>query len=447
MSFTLKDFLHLEVSPALGCTEPVAVALAAAAAAGLIQNKAPDHIRVRVDGNVFKNGLAVIIPGTGGRRGLDLAAALGALAGDASQSMQVLEGMSEIQVTEAVDLVSANRVDVDLDPDQLKLFIQAEVTAGKDTAQAVIQGAHDSIVFLGLNGREITDNPLLSEKQDSGSATAHHDVLHLEAWLQEQSLSSLLRLLKHVDAQDLAFLRQGVDMNRKLAEFGLENASGLGVGKALAELAADNVLHKDMLLEAKIWTAAAADARMAGAGLPAMSSAGSGNNGLTAILPIWAAKEYLDCPEDSLLKAIGLSHLITAYIKTYTGRLSAVCSCSLAAGAGSAAGLAYALDGDEECITRAVNNVIEDLGGVLCDGAKTGCALKLATAAGSAVQAALLARRGVGAVPVEGILGQTPEQSIAHLGRLCREGMTQTGTTILDIMLGKRKTGKNCFFS
>ncbi|MFP4285577.1 MAG: L-serine ammonia-lyase, iron-sulfur-dependent, subunit alpha, partial [Desulfovermiculus sp.] len=183
------------------------------------------------------------------------------------------------------------------------------------------------------------------------------------------------------------------------------------------------------------------DARMAGAGLPAMSSAGSGNNGLTAILPIWAAGQFLDCPEEILLQAIGLSHLVTAYIKTYTGRLSAVCSCSLAAGAGSAAGLAYALGGDKQCITRAINNVIEDLGGVLCDGAKTGCALKLATAAGSAVQAALLAQRGVGAVPVEGILGLTPEQSIAHLGQLCREGMTQTGATILDIMLGKRKSG------
>jgi L-cysteine desulfidase len=213
------------------------------------------------------------------------------------------------------------------------------------------------------------------------------------------------------------------------------------VGKALADMAEEKTLNKDMLLAAKIMTAAAADARMAGAGLPAMSSAGSGNNGLTAILPIWAAGQFLDCSEETLLRAIGLSHLVTAYIKTYTGRLSAVCSCSLAAGAGSAAGLAYALNGDEQCITRAINNVIEDLGGVLCDGAKTGCALKLATAAGSAVQAALLAHRGVGAVPVEGILGLTPEQSIAHLGRLCREGMTQTGATILDIMLGKRKNG------
>ncbi len=443
MNFTFKDFLALEVSPALGCTEPVAVALAAAAAAGLLPTRSPDRIRIKVDGNVFKNGLAVMIPGTDGRRGLDLAAALGAVAGDAGRSMQVLEGLSPEQVEQAADLVSSNRVEVDLDPDQQGLFIQAEVTAGRDTARALIQDAHDSIVDLQLNNLKVSDSVLLADNQDLNTLPAHHGVGQLEAWLKEQSLSSLLDLVNQIDDQDLSFLRQGVDMNRKLAEFGLKHAPGLGVGKALADLAENNVLHKDMLLKAKIWTAAAADARMAGADLPAMSSAGSGNNGLTAILPIWAAGEFLDCSETILLKAIGLSHLVTAYIKTHTGRLSAVCSCSLAAGAGSAAGLAYALGGDIHCLTRAINNVIEDLGGVLCDGAKTGCALKLATAAGSAVQAALLASRNVGAVPVEGILGQSPEQSIAHLGRLCREGMPQTGATILDIMLGKRKSGSS----
>jgi L-cysteine desulfidase len=441
MSFTFQDFLALEVSPALGCTEPVAVALAAAAAAGILPSRFPEHIRICVDGNVFKNGLAVMIPGTGGRRGLDLAAALGAVAGDAHRGMQVLQGLTQHDVDRAANLLSTERVVVDLDPTQHGLFIQAEIIIGDHTARAIIQGAHDSIVSLSLNGRKITDSLLLADTSEAEFSTAHHDVRHLEAWLHEQSLSSLLCLLNQANEEDLAFLRQGVDMNIQWAEYGLQYASGLGVGKALSNLAEENVLAKDMILSAKIWTAAAADARMAGADLPAMSSAGSGNNGLTAILPIWAAGQFVDCPEEKLLRAIGLSHLVTAYIKTYTGRLSAVCSCSLAAGAGSAAGLAFALDGNEQCITRAINNIIEDLGGVLCDGAKTGCALKLATAAGAAVQAALLAHQGVGAVPVEGILGQTPEQSIAHLGRLCREGMIQTGATILDIMLGKRNSG------
>lgn len=437
MSFRFKDFLHLEVSPALGCTEPVAVALATAAAASLMPGSSPDHIHILVDGNVFKNGLAVMIPGTDGRRGLDLAAALGSVAGDPTRAMQVLDGITREQVELAAGLVQSGRVQVDLNPGQDGLYIRADVTTQTDTAQALIQGAHDSIVSLRLNDQEISDSPLLAEQKNSGA----QDVFHLETWLKGQTLSGLLALMDQADTEDLAFVRKGVSMNLELAEYGLSHGPGLGVGKALADLAQEGFFCRDMAFAAKIMTAAAADARMAGVSLPAMSSAGSGNNGLTAILPIWTAGEFLDCSETTLLKAIGLSHLVTAYIKTHTGRLSAVCSCSLAAGAGSAAGLAYALSGNEQCINRAINNVIEDLGGVLCDGAKTGCALKLATAAGSAVQAALLAQRGLGAVPVEGILGLTPEQSIAHLGRLCREGMTQTGATILDIMLDKRRSG------
>lgn len=434
MAYTLSEFLQAEVRPALGCTEPVAVALAAAAASEQLPVRPPARIRVTVDGNVFKNGLAVLIPGTDGRRGLDLAAAMGAVAGDAGRSMQVLEGVSREQVEQAAALVQTGQVAVEMLPDTRGLFIQVEIAAGGETSQAVIQGAHDCIVSLHHNERPVTESPLLSVGKDHPGG---HDVRQVEQWLKEQTLAALLGLAEQATDAELAFVRQGVEMNQRLAEYGLAHGCGLGVGQALEGMAQNGVLQRDMLLAAKIVTAAAADARMAGVGLPAMSSAGSGNNGLTAILPIWAAGAFLDCLDSTLLKAIALSHLVTAYIKTYTGRLSAVCSCSLAAGAGSAAGLAYALGGDVAGMTRAINNVIEDLGGVLCDGAKTGCALKLATAAGAAVQAALLAQRGVGAVAVEGILGNSPEQSVAHLGRICREGMEQTGSTILDIMMGK----------
>ena len=436
MSYTFTDFLHLEVSPALGCTEPVAVALAASAAAHLVPQEPVHHLQVWVDGNVFKNGLAVIIPGTKGLKGLDLAAALGALGGDPGQGMQVLEGISAMSLQQAVDLVRSGKVRADLDPRAQGLSIRARVESASQSAEAWIQGAHDAIVGLWRNEKAITDHPLLTDRSKAGG----HDVLHLEQWLQKQSLDTLLHMLDQIDEQDLARLRQGVDMNHQLALYGLTHAPGLGVGRALSDLADEQVLCRDMLLEAKIMTAAAADARMAGINLPAMSSAGSGNNGLTAILPIWAVREYVQCSESTLLQGIGLSHLITAFIKTHTGRLSAVCSCSLAAGAGSAAGLAFILSRDPGVIAQAVNNVIEDLGGVLCDGAKTGCALKLATAAGSAIQAALLATRQVTAPVQDGILGQTLDQSVANLGRLCRQGMADTGSSILNIMLDKTRS-------
>ena len=432
MDFTIKDLLRVEVSPALGCTEPVAVALAASAAASLLPDRGITSLDVQVDPNVFKNGLAVIIPGTEGLRGLDLAAALGALGGKPENRMQVLDTVTPELVDRARALLNTRSINVFLDPDAHGLSIRARVATRTDKAEAVVQGAHDAITALVLNGQSVHDHPLLSTSQGSGK-----DVLALENWLRAQSLDHLYGLLQGLDEEDLAFLKQGVEMNLRLAEFGLAHGSGLGVGRALSSLAEQGPLQADMILRAKILTAAAADARMAGAPLPAMSSAGSGNNGLTSILPVWAAAQSGSCRERTALEAIALSHIITAAIKTHTGKLSAVCSCSLAAGAGSAAGIVHMHGGTIQEIAGAIGNLVEDLGGVICDGAKGGCALKLATAAGSAVQAALLALHGVAAPAVEGILGHTPDQTMVNLGRLCREGMGSTGRTILNILLDK----------
>jgi L-cysteine desulfidase len=434
MSFTIKDILRLEVRPALGCTEPVAVALASAAAASLLKDRDITGIQVWVDPNVFKNGLAVIIPGTRGLRGLDLAAALGALGGDPEHRMQVLDTVTESTVDRALRLIKDGSVRVFLDENRSGLFVKAGITASSQQAEAVVQGAHDTITELSLDGTACLDNPLLSTAQSAGG-----DVVALESWLRTRSLAELHALMQDLDGEDLKFLKQGVDMNLRLADCGLNDISGLGVGRTLSTLADQGRLQPDMVLKAKILTAAAADARMAGAPLPAMSSAGSGNNGLTTILPVWAVAQALSIQERKALEAIALSHIVTAAIKTHTGKLSAVCSCSLAAGAGAAAGIVHMQDGTLEAMAGAIGNLVEDLGGVICDGAKGGCALKLATAAGSAVQAALLALHGVSAPALEGILGPTPDQTLVNLGRLCREGMTTTGRTILDILLEKNR--------
>ena len=177
--------------------------------------------------------------------------------------------------------------------------------------------------------------------------------------------------------------------------------------------------------------------RMAGVKLPAMSSAGSGNHGLTAVLPIWAVKDYVECDPDTVIEAICLSHILTAYVKAQTGRLSAVCGCSVAAGAGATAGITYLLGGDMAHISGAIKNLTEDLAGVICDGAKAGCSLKLSTAAGTAVQAALFSLQGVFVKPTDGIIGQSPEQTMQNIGTLSTEGMIETDRTILNIMLNK----------
>jgi L-cysteine desulfidase len=209
------------------------------------------------------------------------------------------------------------------------------------------------------------------------------------------------------------------------------------VGRALERLARQRLIRRDMILAARILTSSAADARMAGARLPAMSSAGSGNHGLTAILPIWAVKDYVDCEPCEVLRAIALSHIVTGFIKAYTGRLSALCGCSIAAGAGATAGIAYLLGGDASHIAGAITNLMGDLAGVICDGAKAGCALKLSTAAGTAVQAALFALQGVTVNPTDGIVDCTPEKTMQNVGTLSTQGMIATDRTILQIMMAK----------
>ena len=224
----------------------------------------------------------------------------------------------------------------------------------------------------------------------------------------------------------------------RLAEFGLKHGCGLGIGKALDRLVRQRLMEKDMVLAARILTSAASDARMAGVKMPAMSSAGSGNHGLTAILPIWAVKDYLECDRRTALEAICLSHIITAFVKAYTGRLSAVCGCSIAAGAGASAGIVYLLGGTLHHVAGAIKNLTEDLAGVICDGAKAGCSLKLATAAGTSVQAALFALHGVQVHHTDGIIEVSPEKTMQNIGMLSTEGMIQTERTVLRIMMEKQ---------
>ena len=264
----------------------------------------------------------------------------------------------------------------------------------------------------------------------------------LEEWLRGLSLNQIYDLVDELDEQDLAFLQEGVVHNLRLAEYGLKYGSGLGIGKAIDRLIKQKVMVNDMATSARRLTSAAADARMGGAKLPAMSSAGSGNHGLTAILPIWAAKDFVDVDRKTALKAIGLSHIITAYVKAHTGRLSAVCGCSVAAGAGATAGITYLVGGDVKHMAGAIKNIVEDLAGVICDGAKAGCALKLNTAAGAAVQAALFSLQGINVKDTDGIVGISPENTVQNMGKLSHQGMVETDKTILKIMLEKQEARK-----
>lgn len=434
MGFTLKDILRLQVAPALGCTEPVAVALAAAAAACLIEERPVESIEVWVDPNIYKNGMAVTIPGSNNLSGLDKAAALGAFGGDPKLGLEVLAAVPEQALDHIVEFCLDPSVPVHLLENVRGICVRVRITACGRQAEAEIRDFHDQITRLALDGKDLNTHPLLSSILHDNEP----DRIKVEEWIKGLTLDDLLELVDQLDDEDRKFLKEGVTVNMRLAEHGLKHGPGLGVGRAFEQLINQNLIGRDMVLAARMLASAAADARMAGVNLPAMSSAGSGNHGLTAILPIWAVKDYVPACEDVVVEALALSHMITACVKAHTGRLSAVCGCSVAAGAGAAAGVAYLLGGSTHQIAGAITNLIEDLAGVICDGAKPGCALKLATAAGTAVQAALFALQGVRVQASDGITGVSPEKTMQNIGILCREGMIETDRTILKIMIEKK---------
>ncbi|TKB09892.1 serine dehydratase subunit alpha family protein [Desulforhopalus sp. IMCC35007] len=439
MRFTVKDILEMEVTLALGCTEPVAIALGAAAAATLLPEREFDSIEIWIDPNIYKNAMAVTIPGTGGLQGLDTAAALGAYGGDPKRDLEVLESVDEVIIAKAQQLLAAKKVKVNL-REEVGLHVRTRIIAGTNSAESLIIDLHNNIVSLSLNGVQVTDSPLLaSVKGKNGKRT----LAELEEWLRELTLDEILELTNTLDEDDLNFLQIGVNHNLALAEYGLQHGSGLGIGKAIDRLIKQKLMVKDMSSSAKRLTSAAADARMGGVKLPAMSSAGSGNHGLTAILPIWAIKDFIDHDRQTVLRAIGLSHIVTAYVKAHTGRLSAVCGCSVAAGAGATAGITYLVGGDVHHMEGAIKNILEDLAGVICDGAKAGCAIKLNTAAGAAVQAALFSLHGVNVKDTDGIIGDSTRKTIQNMGELSHDGMVATDKTILKIMLEKQMTREN----
>ncbi len=432
--FRVKDVLKTEVAPALGCTEPVAIALAAAAAATLIPEQTIDALDIWVDPNIYKNGIAVAIPGTQGLNGLDLAAALGALGGDPSLRLEVLATVEDDTVARALKLLEQRKVSVKLLQDRTSLYVKAVIRSADHASEAIIEGLHDNIVSLKLDGQPVVNAKLLSDMETGDGKSK---LLMVEAWLKQLSLADLVALLDDLDAEDYAFLDEGIQFNMRLADYGLKHGSGLGIGKTMDRLVRQRMISRDMIVTARILTAAASDARMAGVPLPAMSSAGSGNHGLTAILPIWALKDYVESDHQAILQAIAISHIITAYVKAHTGRLSAICGCSVAAGAGATAGVTHLLGGTLQHIAGAITNLTEDLAGVICDGAKAGCSLKLATAAGTAIQSALFALQGVHVKSTDGIIADTAEETMQNVGRLSSQGMIETDRTILKIMLEK----------
>lgn len=411
--------LKTEVVPALGCTEPVAVALAAATARKAAGGE-PLSLSVVVSSNVYKNALSVGIPGTD-HTGVAIAAALGAYGGDPDKKLEVLAAAAGSSA-KAVLLVENGKVTVSVDR-RPGIFIDCQIQTDVGNSRCIIERKHDHIAYLEVNGKILVDQSDLAV--DKSSAT---DIQR--GWLKQQRISQLMETIYEMPADSLVFLLAGRDMNCAIADVGLSMPTGMGVGYHGMKLNG-----KTMEGYVAAYTAAGSDARMAGVSLPVMSSAGSGNHGLTAVLSVTASAKWLESSEEQLIRALAISHLVTVYIKSYTGSLTPVCGCAIAAGIGASAAISYLLGGTTKQIENSIQNMCANVTGMICDGGKVGCSLKLHNAAFSAVTCARLALENVVVPAGNGIISHTVERTIAHLGSISDPGMIATDQVILDAMM------------
>ena len=422
MKKLLIDILKDEVKPAMGCTEPIAVCLATAKAREVLGKNKFDKITLKVSPNIYKNGLAVGIPHTN-FVGLDIASAIGFLDGDSKDGLKILKGVKDENLKKAKEL--AKSIDLDISDTDEKIYIEVIVESKKDISKVIIEKKHDEFTYIKKNDKVILDKKLSKSDKNEIDLSEFY----------KMKVIDIINEVEKMDLDDLEFMLDGYHMNLKMAKKGLNKEYGMGVGYQIKNMVDKKIYNDNLMNKASYLTAGASDARMSGVNLEVMSSNGSGNNGLTAILPIVAYSLLNNVSDKKIAKAIAISHLINNYIKNEIGRLSAICSCSVSAGSSSSAAIVWLEGGTKEQIEGTIKNMIGNVSGMVCDGAKEGCAIKLSTAANlSALNAKLALKNSI--VPHKnGIINKSVEKTIKNLGVLSKKGMKITDKEILNIML------------
>lgn len=414
--------MNREVVPAIGCTEPIAVALCTARAVETLGVR-PERIDVRLSANILKNAMGVGIPGTG-MIGLPIAVALGALVGRSEYRLEVLRDVTPEAVEQGRRYIDERRIAIALkEAIGEKLYIEVEVAAAGHSAAAVIAGGHTRFVSVTRDGET-----LLDRRTPSADAAGEEEVPLTFRRVWDFAMTA--------PAEELRFILETSRVNKAAAERSLAGEFGHCVGRTLRCDRERRVMGDSIFTRVLSYTSAACDARMAGAMIPVMSNSGSGNQGIAATLPVAVYAEETHASEERMIRALTLSHLTVIYIKQSLGRLSALCGC-VAAATGSSCGVTYLMGGGYAEAAAAVKNMIANLTGMICDGAKPSCAMKLTSGVSTALLSAMMAMDGHCVTPVEGIIEEDVDKCIRNLTAIGRDGMNETDRLVLGIMTHK----------
>ncbi|WP_333960393.1 serine dehydratase subunit alpha family protein [Clostridium perfringens] len=419
--------LKKEVVPSEGCTEPIAIAYAASIAAEHLKGEIKE-VNIYLSKNVIKNALGVGIPGTGGV-GIEIAAALGISIQKSYKKLTILSNFKEDELKKAKEIVDENIINIKQKNTNKALYIEVELLSETSKAKVIIEDTHTNVTLIECDDEIIMDNN--SEVSED-----------LEEDYKLFKIADIYNFAKEADFDDIKFILESAKMNEKVSEEGLKGDYGLQVGSKIIQKGNFNLFSNDASNKIIAASAAASDARMDGCAMPIMTTAGSGNQGIACSIPVAQTARLLDKSEEELARALVLSNLVTIRIKKHMGRLSPLCGAGIAGATGASCGITYLLGGDLENINYCINNMISDLSGMICDGAKETCALKIATGTNAAIQCANLAINGISATANDGIVAKDVEETIESIETLIQNGFKNVDDTILNIMLEKKKNNK-----
>ncbi|TNH03672.1 serine dehydratase subunit alpha family protein [Testudinibacter sp. TR-2022] len=422
----LIEIVRNDVVPALGCTEPISLALASAVAAKYLAAK-PQRIEAKVSPNLMKNGLGVAVPGTG-MVGLPIAAAIGALGGDPDGKLEVLKNITTEQIEQAKQMLANQKVVVGIKETEQILYSEATLFHNDNWVKVCIQDNHTNIISIEKNGK------MIYQSVGRQACTSENEYTIFE----QLNAQDLFDFSVTVDLERIAFILEAARLNTALSKEGLNKNYGLHIGRTLQKHVGSGLMSDDLLSRVIIQTTAASDARMGGATLPAMSNSGSGNQGIAATMPVVVVADYLNADEEKLTRALFLSHLMAIYIHSKLPKLSALCAVTTAS-MGSCAGIAWLLTGKFETVSMSICSMIGDISGIICDGAANSCAMKVSTSVSSGYKSVLMAMDNSHVTGDEGIVDYDIDATINNLCAIASRSMLYTDKQVIEIMVSKPK--------